>query len=318
MPIELMGLTLDNETLTLYNPGSMVITRAWDSPAAQLDITLPHKGAVDDLTRIQVRHGTEVLFAGYCDELVRSIDGDGAFLSISARTPGALLCDNEALPKTYTNLTAQDYFNAEIKTLGFKTLAVPDSAAAAATFQLNKGHSVWEAFSILCFRLYGREPHVTADNRLVVEALTGANPVTVSNTVSQTGVLRYCSLEYITRRSSPLSSVVYRDVGGAYSQLYNNPFGNEQNVRRNRYIIPAAEYTGKPALDGYRRIVKGQLGLHSVRVTVPGLVNIYPGQAVFLQTELTGDLLMAAYQVKIIYTESGCLTRLVLADPAYM
>ena len=318
MPIELMGLTLGNETLTLYNPSSMVITRAWDSPAAQLDITLPHKGAVDDLTRIQVRHGIEVLFAGYCDELVRSIDGDGAFLSISARTPGALLCDNEALPKTYTNLTAQDYFNAEIKTLGFKTLAVPDPTAAAATFQLNKGRSVWEAFSILCFRLYGREPHVTADNRLVVEALTGANPVTVSNTVSQTGVLRYCSLEYITRRSSPLSSVVYRDVGGAYSQLYNNPFGNEQNVRRNRYVIPAAEYTGKPALDGYRRIVKGQLGLHSVRVTVPGLVNIHPGQAVFLQTDMTGDLLTAAYQVKIIYTESGCLTRLVLADPAYM
>ena len=29
------------------------------------------------------------------------------------------------------------------------------STASAATFQLGKGHSVWEAFCILCFRLYG-------------------------------------------------------------------------------------------------------------------------------------------------------------------
>ena len=131
-------------------------------------------------------------------------------------------------------------------------------------------------------------------------------------------MLRYCSLEFTTRRSSALSSIVYRDVGGAYSQLYQNPFGNDQQVRRNRYVIPAAEFTPNPALDGYRRILKGQLGLHSARVAVPGLCNIYPGRAVYLKDPLTGERLMAAYQVKIIYTESGCLTRLVLADPAYM
>ena len=76
-----------------------------------------HPGPLDDLTKIQVKHGTDALFAGLCDEIVRSVDGNGAFVSISARTPGALLCDNEALPKTYTDLTAQAYFNAELKTL---------------------------------------------------------------------------------------------------------------------------------------------------------------------------------------------------------
>ena len=177
---------------------------------------------------------------------------------------------------------------------------------------------MWEAFCILCFRLYGREPHITAGNTVVVETLTGDDPIIISNAVNETGVLRYCSLEYITRRSSPLSTIVYRDVGGAYSQLYNNPFGNEQQVRRNRYIIPAGEYTGNPALDAYRRVMKGQLGLHSARVTVPGLHNIAPGQATYLKSTISGNRLMAAYQVKIIYTESGCLTRLVLADPAYM
>lgn len=239
MSIELLGLTLGNETISLKEPSSMVITRAWDSPAWQLDITLPHEGPLDDLTKIQVKHGTDALFAGLCDEIVRSVDGNGAFVSISARTPGALLCDNEALPKTYTDLTAQAYFNAELKTLGFTGLSLPNTTASAATFQLGKGHSVWEAFCILCFRLYGREPHITAGNTVVVETLTGDDPIIISNAVNETGVLRYCSLEYITRRSSPLSTIVYRDAGGAYSQLYNNPFGNEQQVRRNRYIIPA-------------------------------------------------------------------------------
>ena len=208
--------------------------------------------------------------------------------------------------------------DAELKTLGFTGLSLPNTTASAATFQLGKGHSVWEAFCILCFRLYGREPHITAGNTVVVETLTGDDPIIISNAVNETGVLRYCSLEYITRRSSPLSTIVYRDVGGAYSQLYSNPFGNEQQVRRNRYIIPAGEYTGNPALDAYRRVMKGQLGLHSARVTVPGLHNIAPGQAIYLKSTISGNRLMAAYQVKIIYTESGCLTRLVLADPAYM
>lgn len=244
--------------------------------------------------------------------------GTGHLSASVPGTPGALLCDNEALPKTYTDLTAQAYFNAELKTLGFTGLSLPNTTASAATFQLGKGHSVWEAFCILCFRLYGREPHITAGNTVVVETLTGDDPIIISNAVNETGVLRYCSLEYITRRSSPLSTIVYRDAGGAYSQLYNNPFGNEQQVRRNRYIIPAGEYTGNPALDAYRRVMKGQLGLHSARVTVPGLHNIAPGQAIYLKSTISGNRLMAAYQVKIIYTESGCLTRLVLADPAYM
>lgn len=178
MSIELLGLTLGNETISLKEPSSMVITRAWDSPAWQLDITLPHEGPLDDLTKIQVKHGTDALFAGLCDEIVRSVDGNGAFVSISARTPGALLCDNEALPKTYTDLTAQAYFNAELKTLGFTGLSLPNTTASAATFQLGKGHSVWEAFCILCFRLYGREPHITAGNTVVVETLTGGPAMT--------------------------------------------------------------------------------------------------------------------------------------------
>ena len=66
MSIELLGLTLGNETISLKEPSSMVITRAWDSPAWQLDITLPHEGPLDDLTKIQVKHGTDALFAGLC------------------------------------------------------------------------------------------------------------------------------------------------------------------------------------------------------------------------------------------------------------
>ena len=69
MSIELLGLTLGNETISLKEPSSMVITRAWDSPAWQLDITLPHEGPLDDLTKIQVKHGTDALFAGLCDEI---------------------------------------------------------------------------------------------------------------------------------------------------------------------------------------------------------------------------------------------------------
>ena len=142
----------------------MVITRAWDSPAWQLDITLPHEGPLDDLTKIQVKHGTDALFAGLCDEIVRSVDGNGAFVSISARTPGALLCDNEALPKTYTDLTAQAYFNAELKTLGFTGLAAQYHRQRG-DLPAGERHSVGEAFCILLPAVWPGAAHHRREHR---------------------------------------------------------------------------------------------------------------------------------------------------------
>lgn len=41
MSIELLGLTLGNETISLKEPSSMVITRAWDSPVSQRETVRP-------------------------------------------------------------------------------------------------------------------------------------------------------------------------------------------------------------------------------------------------------------------------------------
>ena len=64
MSIEMLGMTLDKQTISLKEPSTMIITRSWDSPAWQLDITFPHEGPLDDLNRIQVKHDSEGLFAG--------------------------------------------------------------------------------------------------------------------------------------------------------------------------------------------------------------------------------------------------------------
>lgn len=318
MSIKLLGRTLEEETVTLTEPSSMVITRAWNSPAVQLEFTVPYEQELPMLTDIQVTHDEDLLFAGYCDEIIHSSDGEGRFVSISARSPGSLLVDNEALPTTYTDLTAVGFFKAELSPLGFHTLTIPNTTATAATFQLNKGHSVWEAFTQLCFRLYGREPHINEDLSIAVEALTGENPYRICNDPEDTAAEHYCSLEYINRRSSALSSIVYRDSGGAYSNLYDNPFGNEMTVRRNRYVIPAAEFADAPALDPYQRFIHSQLGITTMRVTVPKLLNVWPGRGVFVKDAMCDGRLLAAYQVKIIYNSTGCRTRMVLADPLYM
>lgn len=318
MSIKLLGRTTDGDTVTLREPISMVITRGWDTPVVMLEITFPRREETPDLTNIQVNHDEEVLFYGYCDEIIRSVDGDGATVTISARSPGSLLVDSEAAPATYTNLTATQFFNAELQPLGFTDLTLPNTTATASRFQLNKGYSIWEAFQQLCFRLYGRYPHITSSNGLVVEAVTDEHYLVVNNDPSVTNAIRWCSLEYITRRSSVISSVTYRDNNGAYTGVYTNPFNDGQLVNRRRYVIPRAEFAQTPALDPYQRILKGELGLHSARLTLPGLINLWPGQAIRFTDAACGTRTMAVYQSKIIYNATGCRTRLVLARPALM
>ena len=88
MSIELLGLTLGNETISLKEPSSMVITRAWDSPAWQLDITLPHEGPLDDLTKIQVKHGTGRTLLRYLD--AHAADDFGVVVQGAGSTGGTV------------------------------------------------------------------------------------------------------------------------------------------------------------------------------------------------------------------------------------
>lgn len=318
MSIKLLGRSAaDNSTVTLTEPSSMTITRTYDSPAGMLEITFPCRESIPDLTDIQVNHNTDVLFRGYCDELIRSADGDGFFVTINARTPGSLLVDNEAKPTTYSNLTAKAFFDAEIAPLGFSSLTVPDSTLSVTSFQVNKGFSIWEAFTQLCFRLYGREPYITKELGIVVQALSTAEAQLISNNPA-VSAHRYCALEYITRRSSALSSIIYRHTDGTYTKLMNNPFGNPLLVKRQRYVIPAAEFATSPGLDAYQRIIHGEKGVHSMRITLPKLYDVQPADAALVQTTQVGSQRMSVYQVKIIYNYTGCRTRLVLANPVYL
>lgn len=318
MSIKLLArVASDSSTLTFLEPSSMTITRTYDTPAVMLEITFPYRGTVPDLTDIQVNHGSDILFRGYCDELIRSVDDEGYFVTINARSPGCLLSDNEAPPASYSNLTAQAYFNAELAPLGFSSLTLPNTTASAASFQVNKGHSVWEAFTQLCFRLYGREPHITENMGIVVETLSAVPVLEICNDPARDSA-RYCSLAYITRRSSAISKIISRDSSGSYSQTLQNPFGNPLLVNRRRYVIPAAEFCSAQNLDAYQRILHGQRGIHSVQATLPKLYNLQPGQAVGLRTTQTDVQILNVYQSKIIYNYAGCRTRLVLANPVYL
>lgn len=319
MSIKLLGrAAADGTSITLLEPTAMTITRAYDSPAEMLEITFPHEGAIPDLTDIQVSHDQDILFRGYCDEIIRAVDDGGATVTINARSPGALLLDNEAKPASYQNITARVYFNEVLGPFGFKALTVPDEAKKAVSYTVPKGRSVWEAFSQLCFLLYGREPYLNDRMELRVEALPSAATMLVNNDPA-VDAARYCSLEYITRRSSAISHITFKDQKGGYTQLLKNPFGNPLKVNRGRYVIPAPEFSATvPSLDAYQRIIRGERGVHSIALSLPKLYNIHPGRMIGVVAPLCGEQLMAAFGVKIIYNYTGCRTRVVLADPVYL
>lgn len=136
----------DNAVL-LPAPLEWEIVKSLDSPAHSFEGIFPCVRACGDLRSVEVKIGGRTLFSGRPDEAAVTEDADGRRLKLIARSIGAVLLDNEALPQTYTTgLSLTELFDEHIRPYGFSTL-ITDFDVFFNQYQILKGTSEWEALS---------------------------------------------------------------------------------------------------------------------------------------------------------------------------
>ena len=300
---------------TLENPLSVSLVSTLESPAQSLAASFPlgRGGAPEAAVTAMVYLGERRVFAGWCDQQTAREDQGGRVLSLQARSRGGFLLDNEALPRTYYSVTCREIFRSHLAPYGFAELAIPRDLTAG-IFTVPKGKSEWEVFCDFCMRMYARLPMVTPGERVVVEERPKSPGARITNRSGEEG-LRYLRAEEICRRASVVSEVLLRDKKGNYSRALGNPFGNPWQVRRRRYVIPAAEYATAPAADGYQRFREAQRGARTAEAVLPGWAELWAGDCVALETGLGTGGSWTVWRRKWDLGEGGAYTTLTLTRP---
>jgi hypothetical protein len=250
------------------------------------------------------------LFSGAVDRQTVSLSGKGRALQIEARSRGALLLDNEALPCALTNVGLATAFQLFCAPYGF-ALASPGDGRGIAAYAARKGQSEWDAFSGFTRRAYGRTPYLRG-NQVFVGAPRSARMLTIGQ-----GGYPFSSLEHELLPYRIVSEVILRDTDGNYTSTVYNPDAASYGVKRKRYVIPANEFTDNLGLDANQRIRKSTLEKERVTATLPGVILAEPGQEARIFGEDFAIHNLMIDEISWTFGESGIATAIGLVVGMY-
>ena len=294
---------------TLPSPVSMTHTASLDSPADGLSLSCLVEENLPDCYRLEGYLGERRIFQGGIDEMSYSLTGKGGKLTLTGRTDGSLLLDNEALPLTFVGATLKDVCYRYLDPYGIFSLGF-SYPGSLARYIVPKGLCDWEALCEYCRLTLGRQ--LWLDENLTVRLLpvTGAGWHRISNTNRGGGWLPYTSLTRTVSRHQLVSKVCIRDEDGYYSSALENPWSQRLKIRRKRYLIPPSQYAQQSGEDA-QQIIDQSMGEYlGWEVTLPGYHLIAPGDGVELADPGIGEQEARVYQVEHRLTSQGYTTTL--------
>lgn len=311
-PVTLKAVPVEGKPFT-GNIASLRITHSFSSPAGSMSAALPCSHSPGELRGAEIHHAGRLLFSGEMDEQALSLSGSGNLLSLEARTRGALLLDNEAIPRTYQNLSLQALFGICAAPYGF-TLRCPLKTIVMGEFTVGKGMSEWEALRSFSLRCYGISPFLQGNDTVVVDRPAFGNTFTLTN--SGTGV-RFLMLEYRNNRCAPISRILFRDETGRYESALYHPAVERLGIVRKRYVIPADEFLDQYRMDAVQRIHRSLWENEEILALAPGFLDIRPGQGARVRHQ--GMTFEGFYLEEATYSadKGGVFTKLSLRRSAH-
>jgi len=289
-------------------PSFLRLRRSLDSPAEGMSGSFPLDGRVLELISVRVLRGGDVIFEGKIDEQRTVLSREGMVLQLEARTRGALLLDNEAMPQTLENPTTHGMFERLIARHGFLLIA---SQASLPEFTVRKGLTLWDAFSVFTRRTYGRLPFVMGDMVIVARSDSGSAAIIGGRDIP------FSRLEHTISHHRPISRVFIRDDEGGYDTFVSNPEAPVRQIVRERFLIPAGEFVAIPRWDSTSRIRRSMRQMQTVLAELPGFWEIRPGRGVIVDHPqvFLGNLLVD--QLEFTLDQRGARTVLTLASALY-
>lgn len=271
---------VDGKTMPLPHLLQISILSSVTSPAQSLYLEAAIPRFPGELGEVIVHHGAQTVFRGQVDRQVSSFSAKGQVLTVEARSKGALLLDNEAVPCTMTNVNLSAVFSRFIAPYQF-VLYNPSPGRTLSLYTVHKGRSEWQALMGYTLRVYGRTPYVVGD-QVMIDRPRSISPLRIGG-----AGLPYHELSHTHAPYHMLSKVVLRDMDGYYRSAVANSSASYYRVQRKRYVIPASEFMDQPGLDANQRIRRSMLEKESVRITLPGIVSATIGQEVAITAEHT-------------------------------
>ena len=310
------GVDYNGQERALPSPASWTLTRSFDSPADSFEGSFPWEQWYPELYTLRVRRGEALLFEGGIDETACTLDGRGRWMRVLARSAGAALLDNEALPQLELDRTLNQMFQEHIAPCGVTQLVTDVGEDAFLNqYQIGKGTSEWEAFTNFV-RLTGLAiPHLDGQGRMVC---LNQLPQGTLHTFSNQGTgQRYSGLKVVNNRYSPVSQFVIRDQQGYYSYTFNHPHNAQLKLQRRRYLIPSPSFSGSATggrIDADLLVRRSMLGKQVITLTLPGHLEVAVGDRANLATPTQDYLDRFIYQVRLQLSEEGATTALTLLD----
>lgn len=274
--MEVVGILVGGGERQLSKILSLGVVSSLDSPADGLELRAVVEGTAPGFAGVRVLDGGTEFFSGPVDEEILEGGAGGLVLELAARSPGALLLDNEALPMVYEGCSLLDVAGRSLVPYGF-VLDCPASARVS-QYTVGKGWSEWDALVHFCRRTLRRPPYLVGNRWLRV-----GRPEGVFSILSNGGEgLRYLTFRWRSDRSSVLSRVCLRDRYGYYPTAVDNPQAVAEEIRRKRYLVPGSEYGSQPKDDAQRLIRRSMAGRWSLVLELPGLQKFTLGQDFYL------------------------------------
>lgn len=128
--------------ILLGEPTEFVFKSESSAPADSLKLVFPCSSEWPRLVRLEVVEAKEKIFIGIVDEEISESDSRGMRVTLVARSPAALLLDNEAEPQTIINPSLGLMEARFLRPLGFTEIN-GDRSIRAGKLDVNKGTSVY-------------------------------------------------------------------------------------------------------------------------------------------------------------------------------
>jgi len=292
-------------------PVSLNITRSLESPAVSMRGSFAMAHWAPELIYIRVTRGGDTIMEGKLDRQRCAYGKDGMTLELEARSNGAALLDNEAMPRSYQNLDAIRLFDDLIAPFGF-LLSLPHTAPPLAEFTVRKDQSLWEVFCLYSRRVYGTTPHVSGN-------LVSVGPPGYFGTLVLGDENRpFSKIEEAVSLYHPIGKVVLRGEDGSYVTEIVNASARDLEISRARYLIPANEFAAVPVFDANQRIRRSMGRMRKVMVTAPGYIDVSVGQSVRINHPQVSIANMIAEDIIFTLDEKGEQTSLNLTSMLYI
>lgn len=288
-------------TVAQLVPQTVRLSRDEQAPADGLEMTFPLVG-LPAVAHVELSDETGVLFAGIVDEQNETYTQEEQETELVCRSFEALLLDNPAYAGTMRNPSRAVLEYGQLRPLGLVCVGGPDGVFRG-DYTVANGTSVYTAVADFS-RLYGTGAVWMPD----------AKTVSLDRRTDQTWYLNeWQQVQVIRRPCERISEVIAQSsVSGCYNAVSINEAAQRAGVVRRKFLKAASAATAQAYVEA------GEREAFACVLTVPGLMNIRPGDRVCANLRVSGLLTALdaeVQQVLIRRDSSGDSTRIRLAMP---